>query len=242
MTGKRRGRSRFSGRDLGVRVATAKGRGTSSTLWLVRQLNDPYIAEAHRRGFRSRAAFKLIEIDEKYGLLKPGLRVVDLGAAPGGWTQFAVARIGAARGAGRIVAIDTKPFEPIEGATILIGDATAIEESENIVAALGGPADIVLSDLAAPATGHGGTDHLRSMALCESAHEIARRVLAPGGVLVVKTLTGGEETGLVAALKLNFATVRFFKPRSSRSESREIFVVATGFRGRNPAADQSTTA
>ncbi len=226
------GQSTPAGRGAKVRVKTAKQRSLSSARWLQRQLNDPYVAEAKRRGFRSRAAFKLLQLDERFGLLRPGGRVVDLGAAPGGWTQIAVERVGAA---GKVVAIDILAMEPVAGATVLIGDFLAEDAPGRIRAALGGEADLVLSDMAAPTTGHGATDHLRIMALAETAHAYALEVLAPGGGFVAKLFQGGAERELLTALKRDFAEVKHVKPQASRAESAELYVVALGFRGRRPA-------
>jgi 23S rRNA (uridine2552-2'-O)-methyltransferase len=211
------------------RVRTAKGRKLSSTRWLERQLNDPYVADAKRAGLRSRAAFKLLELDQKLHLLKPGMAVVDLGAAPGGWTQIAVERVGAPD-RGKVVAVDINAFDAVPGAESLIGDLREAEATAAIAALLGGKADVVLSDMGAPATGHRATDHIRSMALCEAASEAARDLLKPGGTLVVKVLQGGAEAELLANLKRDFANVRHVKPPASRSDSRETYVVATGFR------------
>jgi 23S rRNA (uridine2552-2'-O)-methyltransferase len=203
-----KGRSRRRGapRPGKVRVRTAKGRKLSSKLWLERQLNDPYVAEAKRLGYRSRAAFKLAEIDDKYKILKVGQRVVDLGAAPGGWVQVALARVGAS---GLVVGIDLQ----------------------------GGAVDVVLSDMAGAATGHARTDHLRIMALAEAALAFALEVLAPGGAFVAKVLQGGSERTLLESMRRSFARVAHFKPPSSRSDSAELYVVATGFRG---AAEPTT--
>jgi 23S rRNA (uridine2552-2'-O)-methyltransferase len=231
--GKRPKRSGGPGaaRALKTRLRTAKGRKTSSTRWLERQLNDPYIVAAKAQGYRSRAAFKLREIDDRLHLLRPGARVVDLGAAPGGWSQVALARVRADEGRGRVVAVDVAPMAPIAGAEILTLDFLDPEAPERIKAALGGPADVVLSDMAAPATGHRQTDHLRIMALCEAAAEFAEEVLAPNGAFCAKVLQGGAEAGLLDRLKRAFAHVRHVKPPASRSDSAEIYVVATGFRG-----------
>jgi len=211
-----------------TRVHTAKGRKLSSTRWLARQLNDPYVMAAKRLGYRSRAAFKLAEIDDKFHLLAPGRRVVDLGAAPGGWVQVALARVGSR---GRVVGIDVQPMEPIAGAALLQGDFLADDAPARLREALGGPADAVLSDMAAPSTGHARTDHLRIMALAEAALAFALEVLAPGGAFVAKVLQGGSERALLETMRLNFARVTHFKPPSSRKESAELYVVATGFRG-----------
>lgn len=234
--GRPRGTGKRSGaRGERVRVKDARRRGPSSVRWLERQLSDPYVAEARRQGYRSRAAFKLMELDDRFGLLRPGMRLIDLGAAPGGWTQVAVERVHAGPGAGkrkgRVVAIDLLPMDPVPGATILSLDFLAADAPALIEEALGGAADAVLSDMATPATGHAPTDHLRVMALAEAAHEFARKVLAPGGAFVAKVLKGGAERGLLAALKRDFAEVRHAKPPSSRPESSEVYVVARGFRG-----------
>jgi 23S rRNA (uridine2552-2'-O)-methyltransferase len=219
------------GRQLTVRVRKARRRKPSSTEWLTRQLNDPYVAEAHRLGYRSRAAFKLIQLDDRFHLLKPGMRVVDLGCAPGGWTQIAAYRVGAAKGRGALVGIDLLPAEPVPGATLFAGDFRDPAAAERVREALGGPADLVLSDMAAPATGHAATDHLRIVALAEEALGFAETVLRPGGAFVAKVFQGGAEGALLAALKHGFATVRHAKPAASRAESAETYVVATGFRG-----------
>lgn len=225
---KRGGHRPDQGRRLKQRVATAKGRPLSSTLWLERQLNDPYVAEAKRRGYRSRSAFKLSEIDDKLKLLKPGARVVDLGAAPGGWTQVAVERV---KG-GQVVALDLQEIAPVPGATILKADFLAPEAPALIRNALGGPVDVVMSDMAAAATGQTDIDHLRIMNLVEAALVLAVESLKPGGSFVAKMLQGGQEQGFEKELRRHFTTVRRVKPPSSRQESAEFFFVATGFRGR----------
>ncbi len=217
------------GRQPTQRVKTAKGRKISSTRWLQRQLNDPYVAEAYRLGFRSRAAFKLIELDDRFHFLGAGKRVVDLGAAPGGWTQVAQARVGSG---GRVVAIDLIEMEAVPGAIVLQGDFLDDDAPGRLLDALGGAADIVLSDMAPPSTGHPGTDHLRIVALCEAALEFAVEALAPGGVFVAKVLQGGTENMLLAAIKRDFEKVRHAKPPSSRAASAELYVVARGFRRR----------
>ncbi len=219
-------RARGGGRRLTVRVRTARRRRPSSTEWLQRQLNDPYVAGARRRGYRSRAAFKLIQLDRRFRLLAPGRRVVDLGCAPGGWTQVAVERAGP----GRVVGIDLAPTEPLPGAVLLQGDLRDPAAAAAVAAALGGPADLVLSDMAAPATGHAATDHLRVVALAEAAFAFAEQVLAPGGAFVAKVFQGGAEAALLAALKQGFAELRHAKPAASRAESAETYVVAKGFR------------
>jgi 23S rRNA (uridine2552-2'-O)-methyltransferase len=220
-----------------VRVKTAKGRKLSSTRWLERQLNDPYVARARAEGYRSRAAYKLAEIDDRFRFLKPGARVVDLGSAPGGWVQVAVARVnalGARRGrpAGRVIGIDLAPVEAIPGAEIHQLDFLEEGADAAVRGWLGGPADAVVSDMAPAASGHPPTDHLRIMALCEAAAEFAMDVLEPGGTFVAKVLAGGAEAGLVATLNRAFARVAHVKPAASRKESSEKYVVATGFRGR----------
>lgn len=216
----------------GSRLTSGKRRTISSRRWLERQLSDPYVAEAHRRGFRSRAAFKLIEIDDRFRLLRPGSRVVDLGAAPGGWTQVAVQRTQAGKpGGGRVVGIDLLETEAIAGATMLTVDFLDEAAPAKIREALQGPADVVLSDMAPPSSGHPDVDHLRIVALVEAAVEFAVEVLAPQGALVAKVWQGGTEARLLATMKKAFASVRHAKPPSSRAESAEVYVVATGFRG-----------
>ncbi len=219
-------------RPLAVKLRTAKGRKIASTRWLQRQLNDPYVAAARSQGLRSRAAFKLSEIDDKSHILKPGMAVVDLGAAPGGWSQVAAARVRSGEGGAKVVAVDLSPMEPIAGVEVLAGDVTAPGAAEGIKAALGvGLAQVVLSDMAAPATGHRPTDHLRVVALVEAALDIAEDVLAPGGTFLAKVFQGGAGQELGARLKLAFAKVQHVKPKASRAESPETYVLATGFRG-----------
>src|SRR5215831_15897350 len=218
--------SRPTGRRATVRVRTARGRTVSSQRWLQRQLNDPYVAEAKKRGYRSRAAFKLLQLDDQLRFLKPGARVVDLGAAPGGWTQVAVERV---KG-GVVVGIDLTPVEPIAGATVLAKDFYDDDAPDALKSLLGGPADVVLSDMAASATGDPQVDHLRIMALAEAAHDFARQILKPGGTFVAKVLQGGTERRLLEQLKRDFAKVRHVKPAASRADSAEMYVVATGFR------------
>ena len=223
-----------SGRGLHQRVKTAAKRSVSSTRWLERQLNDPYVAEAKRLGYRSRAAFKLLQLDDRFHFLKQGARLVDLGAAPGGWTQVAVERIGTLRqGRGKVVGIDILEWAPVPGAVNLVGDFLAEDAPDRLREALGGPADIVLSDMAAPATGHPPTDHLRIIHLCEVALDFALSVLAPGGTFVAKVFKGGTERELLDLLKKSFASVRHAKPAASRAESAETYVVAMGFKGRS---------
>jgi 23S rRNA (uridine2552-2'-O)-methyltransferase len=220
-----------SGRDLKVRVKTGKSRSLSSKLWLERQLNDPYVARAKREGLRSRAAYKLMEIDDKHHLLKRRAKVVDLGAAPGGWSQIAAKRVGAADGSGgRVIAIDILEMDAMPGVEFLHLDFLDARAPEELKALLGDPADVVLSDMAANATGHRKTDHLRIMALAEAAAEFAREVLAPGGAFMCKVLQGGTETTLLAELKRDFASVKHVKPAASRADSAELYLLATGFR------------
>jgi 23S rRNA (uridine2552-2'-O)-methyltransferase len=223
--------ARGGGRDLKVRVKAGKGRSLSSKRWLERQLNDPYVARARREGLRGRAAYKLIEIDDKHRLLKSGARVVDLGAAPGGWSQVAAKRVGLAQGRGRVVAIDLLEMAPIAGVDFVRRDFLDARAPDEIKALLGGPADVVVSDMAANATGHRKTDHLRIVALAEAAAEFAREVLAPGGAFLCKVLQGGTEGALLAALKRDFAAVKHVKPAASRADSAELYLLATGFRG-----------
>jgi 23S rRNA (uridine2552-2'-O)-methyltransferase len=218
-------------RRLTVRVRTAKGRKIASTRWLQRQLNDPYVAEAKRQGYRSRAAFKLAEIDDKQRLLKPGMIVIDLGAAPGGWSQVAAERVRAAEGRGKVIAADLNEIEPVPGVEFFELDMSDAEAGDRIKAALGDSrADAVLSDMAAPATGHRQTDHLRVVALAEAALDIAEDVLAPGGVFLAKVLQGGADQDLLTRLKRGFAKVSHVKPKASRAGSSEVYVLATGFR------------
>jgi len=218
-------------RALKTRVKTARQRSLSSTLWLQRQLNDPYVARAKQEGYRSRAAFKLIEIDDRYRFLRPGLTVLDLGAAPGGWTQVAVQRVGATPGKGRVIGIDLLEVEPIAGAEIEVLDFLAEDAPRRLAERLGGAADIVLSDMAANATGHKKTDHLRIVGLVELAADFACEILAPGGSFLAKVIQGGTEHELLARLKREFTVVRHVKPRASRADSAELYVLATGFRG-----------
>lgn len=223
-------------RELRVRVKTAKGRKLSSTLWLERQLNDPYVQRAKKEGYRGRAAFKISELDDKYGFLKPGARVVDLGCAPGGWCQIAVARVNALgenpkKPIGRVLGVDLQEVEAITGAEIHVLDFLADEADGLVKGWLGGKADVVMSDMAAASSGHKGTDHLRIIALCEAAAYFAFDVLEEGGTFVAKVLAGGAENELQAILKRNFTKVANVKPSASRADSSEKFVVAMGFRG-----------
>ena len=223
-------------RDLRVRVKSAKGRKLSSTLWLERQLNDPYVARAKREGSRGRAAYKILELDEKYGFLVPGARVVDLGAAPGGWSQVAVARVNALgeRGGkqGTVLGVDLQEIDPIAGAELHQLDFLSDDADAKVKAWLGGPADVVMSDMAAASSGHKGTDHIRIVALVEAAAAFAFDVLTPGGTFVDKVVAGGAELSLQTLLKQNFDKVANVKPPASRADSSEKFVVAQGFRGK----------
>lgn len=223
-----RNQARPSGRGLTVRVKTAGKRSQSSTRWLERQLNDPYVAEAKKQGYRSRAAFKLLQLDDKFHLLKPGGKVVDLGAAPGGWTQVAVDRVGEK---GHVVGIDLLPMDAIPGADLIQLDFMDDSAPDVLKKLLGGPADLVLSDMAASSTGHAQTDHLKIMALAEAAYDFAKDVLKPKGAFVAKVLQGGATGELLKLLKRDFADVKHVKPPASRSDSAEIYVVALGFRG-----------
>ena len=220
-----------SKRPLKVRVKAGKSRSLSSKLWLDRQLNDPYVARARREGYRSRAAFKLVEIDAKHHILKPSARVVDLGAAPGGWSQVAAERVGAAEGKGHVVAIDVLEMGAIPGVEFLQLDFHDAAAPDRLKALVGGQADVVLSDMAPNTTGHRQTDHLRIMALAELAADFACAVLARGGAFLCKVLQGGTEATLLAALKRDFSHVRHVKPAASRSDSAELYLLATGFRG-----------
>ncbi len=222
-----RGSSVPTGRHATVRVKTARGRTVSQQRWLQRQLNDPYVVEAKKRGYRSRAAFKLLQLDDQFRLLKPKARVIDLGAAPGGWTQVSVERT---KG-GVVIGIDLTPVDPIAGATVLAKDFYDDDAPEVLTKLLEGPADVVLSDMAAKATGETQVDHIRIMGLAEAAHDFARSVLKPGGAFVAKVLRGGTERTLLDRLKRDFEKVRHVKPEASRADSAEMYVVATGFRG-----------
>jgi 23S rRNA (uridine2552-2'-O)-methyltransferase len=233
--GGRAGGSGRGQRALRVRVKTARGRKLSSTRWLERQLNDPYVARARADGYRSRAAYKLVEIDDKHRFLVPGARVVDLGCAPGGWLQVAVARVNAdgarkGRAIGRVIGVDLQPVDPVAGAEIHQLDFLDEGADATVAAWLGGQADVVLSDMAASASGHPPTDHLRIVALCEAAAAFARDVLAPGGTFVAKVLAGGAEAGLLKALKREYTRVVHMKPPASRADSAEKYLVASGFR------------
>jgi 23S rRNA (uridine2552-2'-O)-methyltransferase len=216
------------GRGLSTRLRTAKGRTTASQKWLERQLNDPYVRAAKAAGWRSRAAFKILELDEKYTLFRPHQRVVDLGAAPGGWTQVAVQRVGEG---GKVVGLDLLPMDEIAGATLLQGDFQDEAVEQAVLAALDGPADLVLSDMAPNTTGHNATDHLRILGLIELALDFAGKVLTPGGAFVAKAFQGGTERDLLNLMKRDFASVKHAKPPASRKGSAEMYVVAQGFRG-----------
>jgi 23S rRNA (uridine2552-2'-O)-methyltransferase len=233
-------------RALKVKLKTARKRTPSSQRWLERQLNDPYVIRAKREGLRSRAAFKLMELDDKYKFLKPNQRIVDLGAAPGGWSQVAARRTGLVpsegggkeKSFGRIVGIDLLPIEPMPGAEFIELDFLSEDAPEKLMDMLGGPANVVMSDMAANATGHKKTDHLRIMGLAEAGADFARSVLAPGGVYLAKVLRGGTEGTLLTDLKRDFATVRHVKPSASRADSAELYVLATGFRGKGLEQEQ----
>ncbi|HEY9081060.1 RlmE family RNA methyltransferase [Magnetovibrio sp.] len=216
------------------KVKTARGRKYSSKLWLQRQLNDPYVIDAKRQGYRSRAAFKLIELDEKFHFLKSGARVVDLGAAPGGWCQVAASIVlkGKNGHLGKVVGLDIQEMEDLPEVTLLHQDFTAPEAPDLLKDALGGEADVVMSDMAAHATGHTATDHLRIMGLCDLALHFAIEVLSPGGLFLAKVLQGGTEGEMLATMKKHFKTVKHAKPPASRADSAEMYVVAIGFKGR----------
>ncbi|RBO54729.1 23S rRNA methyltransferase [Rhodovulum sp. BSW8] len=232
----KKGSSGRGQRDLKVKVKTARGRRLSSTRWLERQLNDPYVKRAKAEGYRGRAAFKILELDDKYRFLVPGARVVDLGCAPGGWCQVAVKRVNAlgeksGKAIGTVLGVDLQEVEPIAGADLHQLDFLADDADELVKGWLGGRADVVMSDMAAASSGHKQTDHLRIIALCEAAAALAFDVLDDGGTFVAKVLAGGAESGLQSLLKQRFAKVANVKPPASRSDSSEKFVVATGFRG-----------
>ncbi|TDX32587.1 RlmE family RNA methyltransferase [Rhodovulum visakhapatnamense] len=232
----KKGSSGRGQRDLKVKVKTARGRRLSSTRWLERQLNDPYVKRAKAEGYRGRAAFKILELDDKYRFLVPGARVVDLGCAPGGWCQVAVKRVNAlgeksGKAIGTVLGVDLQEVEPIAGADLHQLDFLADDADELVKGWLGGRADVVMSDMAAASSGHKQTDHLRIIALCEAAAALAFDVLDEGGTFVAKVLAGGAESGLQSLLKQRFAKVANVKPPASRSDSSEKFVVATGFRG-----------
>jgi 23S rRNA (uridine2552-2'-O)-methyltransferase len=228
------GSGREGGRALKTRVKMTRKRTPASARWLERQLNDPYVTQARREGYRSRAAYKLIEIDDKHKLLKPGGRIVDLGAAPGGWSQVAAARTAAGKVRGRVIAIDLLEMDSIEGVEFRRMDFHDPKAPGQLREWLGGPADGVLTDMAANATGHRKTDQLRIVGLVELAAEFASEVLAPGGFFLAKVLQGGAEGELLARLKREFASVRHLKPKASRADSAELYLLATGFRGSPP--------
>jgi 23S rRNA (uridine2552-2'-O)-methyltransferase len=217
-------------RQLKVRVRSGKTRSQSSKLWLERQLNDPYVARARREGMRSRAAYKLMEIDDRAHFLRKGARVIDLGAAPGGWSQVAAQRVRAPE-QGRVIAIDLLPMDPVPGVDFVTLDFLDRSAPEKLRDMIGGPANVVLSDMAANATGHAKTDHLKIMALVEAAADFARGVLVPGGSFLAKVLQGGTEAELLATLKRDYKTVKHVKPAASRADSAELYLLATGFRG-----------
>lgn len=226
------GTGRQSNRDLKVRVKTSKGRKIGSTLWLQRQLNDPYVAQAKADGYRSRAAYKLIGINERQHLLRRGQRVVDLGAAPGGWSQVAAREVGSTVANPLVVGIDYLDMDPIDGVILLKKDFNDADAPQMLIDALGGhKADLVLSDMASPTTGHRATDHIRIMALVEIAADFAVQILAPGGAFVAKVFQGGTEHELLALLKRHFSTTMHAKPPASRSDSAETYLVAKGFKG-----------
>jgi 23S rRNA (uridine2552-2'-O)-methyltransferase len=225
----------MSGRDTGsgrghtkVRVKSTRGRKASSQRWLERQLNDPYVAQARAKGYRSRAAFKLLELDQKFHFLKKGARVLDLGAAPGGWSQVAASKAG---DSGRVVAADILAMEPLAGVIVFKADLLDAQTPQELKDALGGPADLVLSDMAAPTTGHRQTDHIRTVALFEAALDVAEDVLKPGGTFVGKVFQGGATGDLLQRIKKRFKDVKHVKPPASRTESVELYLVAKGFRG-----------
>jgi 23S rRNA (uridine2552-2'-O)-methyltransferase len=220
---------------LHVTVKTGGKRKLSSKLWLERQLNDPYVTRAKREGFRSRAAYKLTEIDDKYHLLKPGMTVVDLGAAPGGWSQVAAKRVGATNGKGRVVAIDLLEMPEIAGVTFAQLDFLAADAPQRLIAMMEGRADVVMSDMAANTTGHRKTDQLRMVGLIETAAAFAAEVLKPGGSFLAKAFQSGADAELMVQLKRDYASVRHVKPAASRQDSSERYVLATGFRGQPPA-------
>jgi len=222
------GKSVRGARDLRTRLKTAEGRTISSQRWLERQLNDPFVSAARALGYRSRAAFKLKQMNERYKLLKKGMRVLDLGATPGGWSQIAAEVVGPT---GKVLAVDINPMDPLPGVLVMQQDFLAEGAEAAIKTALGGRADAVLSDMAAPSTGHRPTDHLRIMALAEAAGVFAGEVLAPGGFFVCKVLQGGSERDLLTQLKRSFSIVRHVKPEASRADSAELYVLATGFKG-----------
>lgn len=230
---------REGGRSLKQRVKSNGKRTVSQTRWLERQLNDPFVARAKREGYRSRAAFKIIEINDKFKLFKPHGRIVDLGAAPGGWAQVAAKAVGSDKGKGKVIGIDLLEIEPIAGVDFQVMDFLLEDAPGRLKAMLGGEADVVMSDMAANTTGHKKTDHLKIVAIAELAGEFAREVLAPGGAFLAKVLQGGSEGELLNNLKRDFTAVRHYKPAASRPDSAELYVVATGYRGAKHRADAS---
>jgi len=225
MAAKKGSGSTNNARGLAVTLRTSRGRSPAQQRWLNRQLNDPYVAAARQQGFRSRAAFKLMELDDRFKLITKGCRVLDLGAAPGGWSQVALLR-----GAGQVVGVDLLPIEPVSGATLIQGDFDDPDMPARLTALMGGPADLVLSDMAPNTTGHAATDHIRIMGLAELALHFATGILAPGGAFVAKVFQGGSEKEMLVPLKQRFASVKHAKPPASRKESSELYVVAQGFR------------
>ena len=228
------------GRNTRQRVRSKKLK-ESSRRWLQRHINDPWVQRAQAEGWRSRAAFKLIEADDRYALLKPGRRVIDLGAAPGGWAQVAAGRVGSREDAPRVVGIDILPVEPIPGVVLFEHDFLADDAEARLIDALGGAPDLVMSDMAAATVGHRKTDHLRTQALAEVAADFAVRALSPGGDFLMKTFQGGTERSLLDALKREFGAVHHFKPEASRKESPELYLLARGFRGRDGDSESSTS-
>ena len=216
-----------AGRGMGTRLKTAEDRSLSSQQWLERQLNDPYVKAAKAKGYRSRAAFKLSEIDDRHHLIKRGMKIVDLGCAPGGWLQVAVQR-----GAGRVVGIDLLEVDPLNGVELILGDFTDPKMGPLLIGTLGGAPDIVMSDMAPNTVGHRQTDHLRIVMLIEAAADFAIEVLKPGGIFVTKAFQGGETAEVLRTLKAHFDAVRHVKPKASRQDSSEVYLLATGFRGR----------
>jgi 23S rRNA (uridine2552-2'-O)-methyltransferase len=235
MTGMKKG---SGGRELTVRVKTSRGRTASSQRWLERQLNDPYVARSKREGYRSRAAYKLIEIDDQHHILAPGMSVVDLGAAPGGWSQVAVDRVGSTDAKKRVVAIDYLEMDELPGVILFKKDFLDEDAPAMLEEALGGRADVVMSDMAAPTTGHQKTDHLRTIFLCEVAVDFAINVLKPGGHFLTKVFRGGAENTVLTLLKQHFTSVHHIKPPASRAGSVELFLLAKGFKGRKDAPDE----
>jgi len=212
-----------------VLLKTARGRKPSSQRWLHRQLNDPYVQEARAKGFRSRAAFKFLQLNEKFHFLKPGITLIDLGAAPGGWTQVAVQKINPSQTRGKVIGIDLLEIEPMSDALLIQGNFLELEQREKLKALIGGGAHVVVSDMAASTTGHSSTDHLRTIALAEIAFQFAQEVLIPGGTFISKVFQGGADPELLQQMKRHFKTIKHMKPEASRKESPEMYVVALGF-------------